>query len=93
MGYHYNLYLDGLPAAVKLRNPETGELDINYQDGIPVGVYNMDLNKWILYNHLHMVVYYRKENKNKQIVGFEVEPRSIQFNEMISWDHEINTPI
>ena len=36
-GYHYNLYLDGLPAAVKIRDPETGELETNYQDGIPVG--------------------------------------------------------
>ena len=53
----------------------------------------MELKKWILYNHLHMVVYFSKENKNKKVVGFEVEPRSIQFNEMISWDHEMNTPI
>ena len=35
--YHYNLYLDGLPAAVRLRNKETGELELNYEDGIPVG--------------------------------------------------------
>ena len=38
--YRYNLYLDGLPAAVRLRNKETGELELNYQDGIPVGFYD-----------------------------------------------------
>ena len=32
--YRYNLYLDGLPAAVRLRDPQTGELDTNYMDGI-----------------------------------------------------------
>ena len=95
MDYHYNLYLDGLPAAVRIRNPETGELETNYQDGIPVGHFDIEKEnlKWILYNHLHMTIYYRKENKNKQIVGFEVEPRAIMFNEMISWEHEMSTPI
>ena len=39
--YHYNLYLDGLPAAVRVRNPMTDELEAtNYQEGIPIGYYD-----------------------------------------------------
>ena len=87
--FRYNLYLDGLPAAVLLRNPQTGELETSYEDGIPVGYYNEDENTYVVYNHLHMDVKYNKVSKSiKQIVGFEIEPRSVQKQEMISWDHE-----
>ena len=92
--YQYNLYLDGLPAAVVLRNHETGELETSYQDGIPVGYYDKNLKEYIVYNHLHMEVKYSKVSKTvKQIVGFEIEPRSVHKQSMISWDHEQSTAV
>ena len=53
--YHFKLYVDGLPSAVVVRDPETGEVHNEYQDGIPIGkaVYDSttDSTKYILYNH------------------------------------------
>lgn len=78
--YRYNLYLDGLPAAVRLRNKETGELELNYHDGIPVGFKDDYQDKFFVYNHLHMEVKYNKvSEKIKQIVGFVIEPRSVEY--------------
>ena len=78
--YRFNLYLDGLPAAVSLRNKETGQLELNYEDGIPVGFYDDFLDKFFVYNHLHMEVRYNKvSEKIKQIVGFTIEPRSVEY--------------
>ena len=78
-GYRYNLYLDGLPAAVYERNQSTGELKIHYSEGIPIGYFDETLAKYVIYNHLHMEVQFNRPNggSGKQIVGFEVEPRSI----------------
>ena len=28
--FHYNMYLDGIPAAVQIRDPETGQLTTSY---------------------------------------------------------------
>ena len=53
--YRFKLYVDGLPSAVVVRDPETGEVHNEYDDGIPVGkvVYDhtTDTTKYILYNH------------------------------------------
>ena len=35
--FKYKLYLDGMPSAVLVRNEETGELEPDYEHGIPVG--------------------------------------------------------
>ena len=67
------MYLDGLPSAVMLRNPLTGELETTYGDGIPVGYYDEDKSQFIVYNHLHMEIRYNESSdKKKNIVGFEV---------------------
>ena len=63
---------------MRLRNKETGELELNYEDGIPVGFLGEE-NQFYVYNHLHMQIKYNKvSEKIKQIVGFEIEPRSVQ---------------
>ena len=61
--YHYRIYIDGLPAAVIVRDPVTGHVHKDYNEGIPVGKYvldNTDVNnpveKYILYNHFNFVV-------------------------------------
>lgn len=41
-GYGYTLYLDGLPAAVKVRNRYDGTLETLYSEGIPIGYYDED---------------------------------------------------
>ena len=38
LDYHYRLYVDKLPSAVKIRNPITGEVHTDYYEGIPVGM-------------------------------------------------------
>ena len=37
MDYRFRLYIDGLPSAVIIRDPETGKVHKDYYDGIPVG--------------------------------------------------------
>ena len=53
--YHYKLYVDGLPSAVIIRDPETGSIHKEYHEGIPVGKLVTDPNtgkdRHILYNH------------------------------------------
>ena len=38
------------------RNSETGEFYPDYDDGIPVGVYDEETGKIMIYNHLVMTV-------------------------------------
>ena len=83
------MYLDGLPAAVRLRDPLTGEPSIGYGEGIPVGYYDEHESKHVVYNHLHIEVEYNQDgDSNKSyIVGFIVEPRSIKSDAMLTWDY------
>lgn len=57
--FGFKLYLDGLPSAVVVRDPVTGEVHNEYDDGIPVGkiVYDKDgKKKYVLYNHWILTV-------------------------------------
>ena len=38
LDYHYRLYVDKLPSAVKIRNPITGDVHTDYYEGIPIGI-------------------------------------------------------
>ena len=62
-----------------MRNPSTGKIHPDYEDGIPIGYFDAASGRYVVYNHLHMVVKtHSVESSNKQrIVGFEVEPRSV----------------
>lgn len=47
------MYLDGLPSASIMKDPETGVTKPNYKDGVPVGKV-LEVNgiaKYVLYNH------------------------------------------
>lgn len=80
--YHYRLFIDGLPSATMVRNPETGDVHDDFMSGIPVGKLVYDeagINyKYILYNHWNIIIKTQEvENSlHQRIVGFEVEPRS-----------------
>ncbi len=59
------------------------ELPVNYFDGIPVGFYQEDevtgQRSYALYNHFDITVIINHTVENHQrVVGFEVEPKSIQ---------------
>ena len=81
-GYRYRLYLDNLPSATMVREEETGKIIPNYDDGIPVGVYNEKDDTVMLYNHLSMTVltHFEGGSDKQRIVGFEIEPQSIHFD-------------
>ncbi len=88
--YKFRLYVDGLPSAVLIRDPETGAVHKDFDSGVPVGklintgdVENM---RYVLYNHWNIVVKTSPvpESKNHRIVGFEVEPRSYAQGETVN---------
>lgn len=58
--YHYRLFIDGLPSATMVRNPETGDVHDDFMSGIPVGKLVYDeagINyKYILYNHWNIII-------------------------------------
>ena len=82
------MYLDGLPAAVQIRDPETTEISTNFQSGIPIGKISETDGSVIIYNHLHInVKYHNKDEKKMQVVSFEIEPRSIAAEEFVRWSY------
>ena len=79
-GFGYQLYLDGLPAAVMLRDPATGDMSKSYSTDIPIGYRNSNSEReeFVVYNHLDMEIMYNTVGTNKaQVVGFVVTPRSV----------------
>ena len=98
-GYRFKLYVDGLPSAVVVRDPVTGEVYNEYDDGIPVGKYiydkTTDSSRYILYNHwiLNIKESPIDETKKVRIVGFEVEPRSYWPGEEISLEYNKHKPL
>lgn len=83
--YRVNMILDNLPVAmVKMRAREdTGESIKTYERGYPVGFVAGDgggAETAYLHNHLRFTVLYHKdvETDLSRIVGFEVEPFSVQ---------------
>jgi transmembrane 9 superfamily protein 2/4 len=79
--YKINYFLDSLPAGYsKLYNIYTDKpkREVNYISGIPFGIKSED--DYILYNHYRIYIYYHNtsDNEKAQIVGFEIEPFSIE---------------
>ena len=97
--YHYRLFIDGLPSATIVRDPETGDVHTDYMSGIPVGKLVYDENdeffKYILYNHWNIIVKTQEvENSlHRRIVGFEVEPRSFAQDQQIAWEWSGHKPL
>jgi len=79
--YRVNWILDGLPAAIKKQNVEpSGKIVMVYDLGFPLGKKGKDGQQFQIFNHINMHIFYHKsqEYEGIRIVGFEVEPESIQ---------------
>eukprot|EP01096_Ripella_sp_DP13-Kostka_P010328 TRINITY_DN4044_c0_g1_i1.p1 TRINITY_DN4044_c0_g1~~TRINITY_DN4044_c0_g1_i1.p1 ORF type:complete len:653 (-),score=306.02 TRINITY_DN4044_c0_g1_i1:177-2075(-) len=77
--YRVNWILDNLPAAVKKTLIDVnGMRSTIYELGFPLGVVENDVA--YLHNHVHLKIIYHTspEYEGRRIVGFEVEPQSIQ---------------
>jgi len=80
-GFRYKLYLDGLPSAVKVRNDDTGEWMTDYDHGIPIGRFDKETKRAIIYNHLEFIIKTHEvdgDPDQRRVVGFEVKPKSIR---------------
>ena len=83
----YRLYVDDLPSATMVHDPDDPDKNMvhpDYDDGIPVGVYNEKDGSIMIYNHLKMTILTHFEggsDQKQRIVGFDVEPQSIHYDE------------
>ena len=83
-GYRYKLYLDDLPSATMIKDEKTGELVPDFLDGIPIGEYDHETGKLLIYNHLSIEVKVHlttTEPVEKRVVGFEVYPMSRAYSD------------
>lgn len=77
-GYHYRLYIDGLPSASILRDKQDKELPADYFHGVPIGKWSQETGQAMIYNHLDIIVIVHDTlDGHHRIVGFDVEPYSI----------------
>ncbi|PSC68332.1 Transmembrane 9 superfamily member 4 [Micractinium conductrix] len=90
--YRVNMILDNLPIGMVRMRDDNGEQVKTYERGFPVGF--MDNNdKAFLNNHLSFTILYHKDAETDlaRIVGFEVEPYSVQHKYEGKWDAESTT--
>lgn len=74
--YYIHLLVDNLPCATKFENEQTHEK--MYEHGYRFGMYAKQSDEVYLNNHIALRLYYHKESEEfYRVVGFEVEPRSI----------------
>ncbi|CAF0743885.1 unnamed protein product [Rotaria sordida] len=74
--YYVHLLIDNLPCATKFQNVDTRE--IFYEHGYRLGIYTKEPEAMYLNNHLIMRLHYHQESEDLyRVVGFEVEPKSI----------------
>jgi hypothetical protein len=75
------LYIDDLPSATVVHKSINNH-ELDYFEGIPIGVYNALEDTYVIYNHLNITVYtvYTSDSQER-IVGFEVEPMSFAEDE------------
>mmetsp|Transcript_17812 Transcript_17812/g.55831 ORF Transcript_17812/g.55831 Transcript_17812/m.55831 type:complete len:648 (-) Transcript_17812:358-2301(-) len=75
--YHHNWIVDNIPAASVIDTEQY--VTTSYSRGFPVGYYEAELGKHYLYNHASIVIeYHEAVEDGNRIVGFYVEPFSIQ---------------
>lgn len=73
--YHVHLLIDNLPCATKVSLPEN---EVVYEHGYKLGY--SDNGKVYLNNHLKIHLFYHEHSPDSfRVVGFEVEPRSVDF--------------
>jgi len=79
--YHIHFEMDNLPAATRFTHIETKQ--VVYERGFRLG-YMYDGNAY-LYNHLNLILSYHTDDQHlMRVVGFEVEPQSIDLNDITS---------
>jgi hypothetical protein len=54
--YKYKLYIDDLPSATLTRN-WMNSAEVDYSEGIPLGVYSNTNDVVLIYNHLNITIY------------------------------------
>lgn len=80
--YYVSLILDNLPSALRISHKKTENLQTHsfkysiYQDGFQIGF--RKLKKYYIYNHLILVIKLFVNKDSFRVVGFLVEPLSLQ---------------
>jgi transmembrane 9 superfamily protein 2/4 len=77
-GYNVNWIIDNLPGQTKyVRTDMEGHQEYIFMNGFPVGL--LQKGRYFLHNHVRITLRYHTsdEYKGSRIVGFEVEPRSL----------------
>lgn len=88
--YHHNWIIDNLPAASILDNDQYSTTQFV---GFPIGF--SDGKNYFLYNHVNIIMeYHPVEGEGSRIVGFYVEPLSVQhkFANDAKWDGKSAIP-
>lgn len=80
--YYVNWIVDNLPAAYETNN--AGEEHKWYARGFPLGWHQDDLT--MLSNHHVLTIQYHPNDAGNRVVGFNVEPWSVQHNYTGAWD-------
>ncbi|EEB16936.1 conserved hypothetical protein [Pediculus humanus corporis] len=77
--YYVHLLVDNLPVATRVVDPKT--LEETFKLGYKLGEYYY--NNAFIYNHLNIILYYHanSDGEHFRVVGFEVEPVSIDLFE------------
>lgn len=78
--YHHNWIIDDLPAARKMENIDSANINLTYWGGFPIGYISDEDNRSYIYNHVNIeLMYYpvRAESNKFRIVRFTIEPFSI----------------
>jgi transmembrane 9 superfamily member 2/4 len=80
--------LDNLPAAVRVYG-QMEPNDVRYMNGFRLGetILIDDKEAHIVFNHIHFIISYHHEtDSGARIVGFQVEPHSVQHSYDQPWD-------
>ena len=86
--YFINFYLDSLPSSYTTTDVYTNETYVNYFEGIPIGF--EDNEKYFIYNHYNVYIDINKKDDNFQIVGFSIEPLSIEQSDIIDCENLVS---
>ncbi|KAL4458390.1 hypothetical protein ABPG75_013255 [Micractinium tetrahymenae] len=92
--YRVNMILDNLPIGMVLMRDDDGEQVKTYERGFPVGFMD-DNDRSYLNNHLTFTILYHKDAATDlaRIVGFEVEPYSVQHAYEGKWEADGSTTL
>ena len=86
--YFINFYLDSLPSSYTTTDVYTNETYVNYFEGIPIGFEDND--KYFIYNHYNVYIDINKKDDKFQIVGFSIEPLSIEQTDIIDCENLVS---